>query len=155
MDWGPLSWLCLILPPTAVHHPTHRDDCPQAELVTASSVCSHNILYPQQLQRLSSVGIICTLNTFPGLATWVLLIFASPAPKPLPDPLYSFSVCQMPGSCADTMWKLVTGAHGANILNCFTIKSGVIMFSNHRWCPQTNQYPSRTPEHGKVNPCPD
>lgn len=32
-------------------------------------LCSHNILCPQLLRHLSSVEIVDTLSTFPGLAT--------------------------------------------------------------------------------------
>lgn len=44
---GFLIWLLLVLSPITVHHPTHPDDSPQTELVTASSACSHYILYRQ------------------------------------------------------------------------------------------------------------
>ena len=49
------------------------DDSPQTELGTASSVCSHNILYLQLLLHLSSVETVDTLGAFPGLATECLV----------------------------------------------------------------------------------
>lgn len=51
-----------------LHHPHTVMTLPRQNWALPP-LCSHNILYPQLLQHLSSVEIVDTLSTFPRLAT--------------------------------------------------------------------------------------
>lgn len=132
---------------------------PETELVTASSVCSRHILYPQLLQALEFCWECLHIQPRP----WVghFLYCSSLCHQHLSPCLTHCAHSLFTGawilSC-DSHVEVSHWAHKGNILNCCCnqIKSYLVLSSqvaspNHsEW-----EYLFRKPEQGKVNPCPN